>query len=170
MAHRDPTTTHPESPAQERPAPVEPDVDRSVVPPAHGLAPAQYRRRTERELFRRLIHRTDFVIGGHRAEHFLPAAVVGVILSAVLFGLGVFAFIFKRNVITIFMSIELMLNAVNLAFVAFSQALGKLDGQVFVLFVIVVAAAEAAVGLGIIILIARNRQTLNVERVDLLKL
>src|SRR5712691_5012834 len=68
-----------------------------------------------------------------------------VILSAILFGLGVFAFIFKRNVITIFMSIELMLNAVNLAFVAFSQALGKLDGQVFVLFVIVVAAAEAAV-------------------------
>ena len=93
-----------------------------------------------------------------------------VILSAILFGLGVFAFIFKRNVITIFMSIELMLNAVNPAFVAFSQALGKLDGQVFVLFVIVVAAAEAAVGLGIIILIARNRQTLNVERVDLLKL
>src|SRR5204862_4335447 len=73
-----------------------------------------------------------------------------VILSAILFGLGMFAFIFKRNIITIFMSIELMLNAVNLAFVAFSQALGKLDGQVFVLFVIVVAAAEAAVGLGII--------------------
>jgi NADH-quinone oxidoreductase subunit K len=91
-------------------------------------------------------------------------------LSAILFGLGVVAFLFKRNIITIFMAIELMLNAVNLAFVAFSQALGKLDGQVFVLFVIVVAAAEAAVGLGIIILIARNRQTLNVERVDLLKL
>jgi NADH-quinone oxidoreductase subunit K len=82
----------------------------------------------------------------------------------------VVAFVFKRNIITIFMSIELMLNAVNLAFVAFSRALGKLDGQVFVLFVIVVAAAEAAVGLGIIILIARNRQSLNVERVDLLKL
>jgi NADH-quinone oxidoreductase subunit K len=93
-----------------------------------------------------------------------------IVLSAVLFGLGVFAFIFKRNIITIFMSIELMLNAVNLAFVAFSQALGKIEGQVFVLFVIVVAAAEAAVGLGIIILIARNRRTLNVERVDLLKL
>jgi NADH-quinone oxidoreductase subunit K len=91
-------------------------------------------------------------------------------LSAVLFGLGVLAFIFKRNVITIFMSIELMLNAVNLAFVAFSQASGKLDGQIFVLFVIIVAAAEAAVGLGIVILVARNRQTLNVERVDLLKL
>ena len=92
------------------------------------------------------------------------------VLSAVLFGLGVIAFVFKRNIITIFMSIELMLNAVNLAFVAFSQAMGKLDGQVFVLFVIVVAAAEATVGLGIIILIARNKESLNVERVDLLKL
>src|SRR5437016_9548141 len=82
-----------------------------------------------------------------------------IILSAILFGLGVFAFIFKRNIITIFMSIELMLNAVNLAFVAFSQALGKLDGQVFVLFVIVVAAAEAVVGLGIIILIRSEEHT-----------
>jgi NADH-quinone oxidoreductase subunit K len=93
-----------------------------------------------------------------------------ILLSAILFGLGVIAFIYKRNIITIFMSIELMLNAVNLAFVAFSQATGKLEGQIFVLFVIIVAAAEAAVGLGIIILIARNRQSLNVERVDLLKL
>jgi len=103
------------------------------------------------------------------------------ILSAILFGLGAVAFVFKRNIITLFMSIELMLNAVNLSFVAFSQAMpavamdGKanahrLDGQIFVLFVIVVAAAEAAVGLGIIILTARNRQSLNVERVDLLKL
>jgi NADH-quinone oxidoreductase subunit K len=91
-------------------------------------------------------------------------------LSAVLFGLGVVGFVFKRNIITIFMSIELMLNAVNLAFVAFSQVWNRWDGQVFVLFVIVVAAAEAAVGLGIIILIARNRQSLNVERVNLLKL
>ncbi|MGB8472890.1 MAG: NADH-quinone oxidoreductase subunit NuoK [Candidatus Acidiferrum sp.] len=92
------------------------------------------------------------------------------ILSALLFGLGVIAFVFKRNIITIFMSIELMLNAVNLAFVAFSQARHQSDGQVFVLFVIVVAAAEAAVGLGIIILTARNRHSLNVERADLLKL
>jgi len=92
------------------------------------------------------------------------------VLSAILFGLGAVAFVFRRNIITIFMSLELMLNAVNLAFVAFSQARGKLDGQIFVLFVIVVAAAEAAVGLGIIILTARNRQSLNVERVDLLKL
>ena len=97
-----------------------------------------------------------------------------VILSAILFGLGVFAFIFKRNIITIFMSIELMLNAVNLAFVAFSQAhvraQGAPAGEVFVLFVIIVAAAEAAVGLGIIILTARNRRSLNVESVNLLKL
>ncbi|HKW56517.1 MAG TPA: NADH-quinone oxidoreductase subunit NuoK [Candidatus Acidoferrum sp.] len=92
------------------------------------------------------------------------------ILSAILFGLGVVAFVFRRNVITIFMSIELMLNAVNLAFVAFSQARRQADGQVFVLFVILVAAAEAAVGLGIIILTARVRRSLNVERVDLLKL
>ena len=91
------------------------------------------------------------------------------ILSAVLFGLGVVAFVFKRNVITIFMSIELMLNAVNLAFVAFSQARHQSDGQVFVLFVIVVAAAESAVGLAIIILIHRNRGTLDVEKVDTLK-
>jgi len=92
------------------------------------------------------------------------------ILSAILFGLGIVAFVFKRNVIAIFMAIELMLNAVNLAFVAFSQSFGKVDGEVFVLFVIVVAAAEATVGLGIIILTARNRRSLNVERVDLLKL
>ena len=92
------------------------------------------------------------------------------ILSAILFGLGIVGFVFKRNIITLFMAIELMLNAVNLAFVAFSQSLGKVDGEVFVLFVIVVAAAEAAVGLGIIILTARNRRSLNVERVDLMKL
>jgi NADH-quinone oxidoreductase subunit K len=92
------------------------------------------------------------------------------LLSAILFGLGIVAFVFKRNIITIFMAIELMLNAVNLAFVAFSKALGKTEGEVFVLFVIVVAAAEAAVGLGIIIVTARNRRSLNVERVDLLKL
>lgn len=91
-------------------------------------------------------------------------------LSALLFGLGVIGFVFKRNIITLFMSIELMLNAVNLAFVTFSRQWGDLSGQVFVFFVIVVAAAEAAVGLAIIILIARNRQSLNVERVNLLKL
>jgi NADH-quinone oxidoreductase subunit K len=98
------------------------------------------------------------------------------VLSAILFGLGVIAFVFKRNIITIFMSIELMLNAVNLAFVAFSRAHSQtggapnLDGLVFVFFVIVVAAAEAAVGLAIVIMLAQNRESLNVERVNLLKL
>ncbi len=91
-------------------------------------------------------------------------------LSAILFGLGVIGFLFKRNVITLFMSIELMLNAVNLAFVTFSRQWSELSGQVYVFFVIIVAAAEAAVGLAIIILLARNRQTLNVERINLLKL
>jgi NADH-quinone oxidoreductase subunit K len=91
------------------------------------------------------------------------------VLSGILFGLGVVAFVFKRNIITIFMAIELMLNAVNLAFVAFARAHDQLDGLVFVFFVIVVAAAEAAVGLAIVIVIMHNRETLNVERVNLLK-
>jgi len=92
------------------------------------------------------------------------------VLSAILFGLGVFGFLLRRSVITIFMSIELMLNAVNLAFVAFSALHQALSGQIFVFFVIVVAAAEAAVGLAIIILVFRNRLSLNVERVNLMKL
>jgi NADH-quinone oxidoreductase subunit K len=92
------------------------------------------------------------------------------VLSAILFGMGAVAVVFKRNIITIFMAIELMLNAVNLAFVAFARAWNQLDGLVFVFFVIVVAAAEAAVGLAIVITIMQNRQTLNVERVNLLKL
>ncbi|MFZ0410838.1 MAG: NADH-quinone oxidoreductase subunit NuoK [Candidatus Acidiferrales bacterium] len=91
------------------------------------------------------------------------------VLSAILFGMGVVAFVFKRNIVTIFMSIELMLNAVNLAFVAFARANNEVDGLVFVFFVIVVAAAEAAVGLAIVITLAQNRQSLNVERVNLLK-
>ncbi len=93
-----------------------------------------------------------------------------IVLSAVLFGLGALAFVFKRNLLTVFMSIELMLNAVNLAFVAFSRLWGQAQAQVFVFFVIVVAAAEAAVGLGIVIAVARTRQSLNVERINLLKL
>jgi NADH-quinone oxidoreductase subunit K len=102
------------------------------------------------------------------------------ILSAILFCLGVLGFLLKRNIITIFMSIELMLNAVNLTFVAFAnywnqhagevQKIVPLSGQVFVFFVMVVAAAEAAVGLAIIIAIFRTRETLNVDRVNLLKL
>jgi NADH-quinone oxidoreductase subunit K len=92
------------------------------------------------------------------------------VLSAVLFGLGVIGFVFKRDIVTLFMCIELMLNAVNLAFVAFSRVLGELQGQIYVFFVIVVAAAESAVGLAIVILIVRNRRSLNVERVNSLKL
>ena len=91
------------------------------------------------------------------------------VLSAILFGLGAVGVVFKRNIITIFMSIELMLNAVNLAFVAFARAHNQLDGLVYVFFVIVVAAAEAAVGLAIVIMITQNRQSLNVERANLLK-
>ena len=91
-------------------------------------------------------------------------------LSAVLFALGVAGFIFRRNIITVFMSIELMLNAVNLSFVTFSYQLKKVDGHLFTFFVMVVAAAEAAVGLAIIIAVYRTRETLNVDRVDLLKL
>ena len=91
------------------------------------------------------------------------------VLSAILFVLGVAGFLFKRNLITIFMSVELMLNSVNLSFVAFSYYFRQLDGQVFVFFVMVVAAAEAAVGLAIIISVVRNCQTLNVDEIDRLK-
>lgn len=90
------------------------------------------------------------------------------ILAAILFSIGVAAFLIKRNVITIFMSIELMLNAVNLTFVAFAHMWNRVNGQIFVFFVMVVAAAEAAVGLAIIISIYRTRQTLNVDQINLL--
>ena len=91
-------------------------------------------------------------------------------LSVGLFLIGVGGFIYRRNIVTVFMCIELMLNAVNLAFMAFSRFLGNLDGQIFVFFVIVVAAAEAAVGLAIIIAWHRNHQTLNIEDVNSMKL
>ena len=86
-------------------------------------------------------------------------------LSAVLFCLGVIGFLVKRNVITIFMSIELMLNAVNLSFVAFAARWQQLSGQVFVFFVMVVAAAEAAVGLGIIIAVYRNYRSVKTSEI-----
>jgi NADH-quinone oxidoreductase subunit K len=92
------------------------------------------------------------------------------ILSAVLFSIGVLAFLIKRNIVTIFMSIELMLNGVNLAFIAFANRWHQVNGQIFVLFVMVVAAAEAAVGLAIIIAVFRSRNTLNVDQIDLMKL
>jgi NADH-quinone oxidoreductase subunit K len=92
------------------------------------------------------------------------------VLSAILFACGVAGFLIKRNIITIYMSVELMLNAVNLSFVAFAARWHVLSGQVFVFFVMVVAAAESAVGLAIIIAVFRTRATLDVDRVDLLKL
>jgi len=101
--------------------------------------------------------------------HAVPLAYY-LVLSALLFACGVTGFLIKRNIITIFMSIELMLNGVNLAFVAFAARWNMLSGQVFVFFVMVVAAAEAAVGLAIIISVFRTRATLNVDDVNLLKL
>ena len=91
------------------------------------------------------------------------------ILSAVLFGLGVAGFVFRRNIITVFMSIELMLNAVNLSFVAFSYQLRQTDGHIYSFFVMVVAAAEAAVGLAIILTVFKNRATLEIDEVSDLK-
>jgi NADH-quinone oxidoreductase subunit K len=90
------------------------------------------------------------------------------VVAAALFITGVIGVVTRRNVIIILMSIELILNAVNLNLVAFSR-LYNLDGQVFAIFVITVAAAEAAVGLGIVIAFFRNRETVNVDEVDLLK-
>jgi NADH-quinone oxidoreductase subunit K len=91
------------------------------------------------------------------------------ILSAVLFSLGIAGFLFRKNIITIFMSIELMLNAVNLSFIAFSYQLRQVNGHIFAFFVMVVAAAEAAVGLAIILTVFKNRETLNVDEVNSMK-
>jgi NADH-quinone oxidoreductase subunit K len=91
-------------------------------------------------------------------------------LSVALFVIGAAGFVFRKNIITLAMCIELMLNAVNLAFIGFSRYLGNLDGHLFAFFVIVVAAAEAAVGLAIIIALQRNRDSLNVEDLDSMKM
>ena len=91
-------------------------------------------------------------------------------LSAVLFTIGVVGVVIKRNAIQMFMCIELMLNAVNLTFVAFSSYFGDVTGQLFVFIVMTVAAAEAAVGLGIIIAIFRNRESLDVDDASILRL
>ena len=91
------------------------------------------------------------------------------ILSAVLFSLGVAGFLIRRNIITVFMSIELMLNAVNLSLVTFSYQLKEVNGHLFTFFVMVVAAAEAAVGLAIILAVFRNRGTLQIDEIDSMK-
>ena len=90
------------------------------------------------------------------------------ILSAILFSIGVLGVVIRRNAIILFMCVELMLNAVNLAFVTFSRAVG-IEGQVFVFFVMTVAAAEAAVGLAIIISIFRHTETVDIKNFNLLR-
>lgn len=91
------------------------------------------------------------------------------ILAGMLFTIGVVGVLTRRNAIVIFMCIELMLNAVNLTFVAFSHYLNSMDGQIFVFFIMTVAAAEAAVGLAIIVAIFRNKATVNVDDINLMK-
>jgi len=91
------------------------------------------------------------------------------VVAAALFVLGVIGVLTRRNVVIILMSIELILNAVNLNLVAFSRMWGNLHGQAFAIFIVVDAAAEAAVGLGILIAFFRNKETINVDEIDLLK-
>jgi NADH-quinone oxidoreductase subunit K len=91
------------------------------------------------------------------------------VLSAILFALGVAGFVYRKSVITVFLSIELMLNAVNLSFVTFSYQLRQIDGHIYSFFVMVVAAAEAVVGLAIVLTIFKNRGTLQIDEVDSMK-
>lgn len=90
-------------------------------------------------------------------------------LSAVMFALGAFGVISRRNPIVMFMSLELMFNAANIAFVAFARMYGQLDGQIFVFFVMVVAAAEVAVGLALIVAIFRTKHSIDVDQMNTLK-
>jgi len=92
------------------------------------------------------------------------------ILSAVLFTIGVIGVLIKRNPIVIFMCVELMLNAANLTFIALGRHFGQINGQMYVIFALAVAAAEVAVGLGIIIAIFRTKETIDIDEVNLLKL
>jgi NADH-quinone oxidoreductase subunit K len=91
------------------------------------------------------------------------------VLSLILFALGLVGVVVRRNFITVLMCVELILNAVNINFVAFSRQLGDLTGQVFVVFVITIAAAEAAIGLGIIIALARLKQTVNLDEANVME-
>ncbi|MBM2839093.1 MAG: nuoK [Deltaproteobacteria bacterium] len=95
-------------------------------------------------------------------EHYL-------VLSAILFAIGAIGVLVRRNAIVIFMCIELMLNAVNISLVAFSKQMNSIDGQVFVFFIMTVAAAEAAIGLAIMVSLFRNKETLNVDEINLMK-
>src|ERR1700710_1755946 len=91
------------------------------------------------------------------------------VLSAILFTTGVVGVLIKRNPIVIFMCIELMLNAVNLTFIALGRHFGQVNGQMYVIFVMAVAAAEVAIGLGIIVAIFRTKETINIDEVNLMK-
>lgn len=91
------------------------------------------------------------------------------ITSAMLFCIGVAGVLIRRNAIIIFMCIELMLNAINLSLVAFSSYLGNINGQIFVFIVMTVAAAEAAVGLAIVISLFRNKESVNIDEINILK-
>jgi NADH-quinone oxidoreductase subunit K len=91
------------------------------------------------------------------------------LLGAALFTIGVVGVLTRKNIMVILMSIELMMNAVNINLIAFSDRLGQVYGQVFAIFVITVAAAEAAVGLGIVIAMFKNKETMNINEIDLLK-
>ena len=95
--------------------------------------------------------------------------ILFLVLSAILFTIGVIGALTRRNAIIVFMSIELMLNAVNVTFITFSRFLQSMDGVIFAFFVMAVAAAEAAVGLAIFVLLYRSRQTINVDEINLLK-
>jgi NADH-quinone oxidoreductase subunit K len=90
-------------------------------------------------------------------------------LSLALFTLGVIGMVVRRNFITVLMCVELILNAANINFIAFSRQLGQLTGQVFAVFVITIAAAEAAIGLGIIVALVRLKQTVDLDRVSVMK-
>ena len=92
-----------------------------------------------------------------------------VILSSILFSIGAVGVLVRRNAIVVFMSVELMLNAANLAFVAFARMHGNLDGQVIAFFVMVVAAAEVVVGLSIIMTVFRTRQSASIDEPNLLR-
>lgn len=92
------------------------------------------------------------------------------VLSAILFSIGTIGVLTRRNAIVIFMCVEMMLNAVNLTLIAFSRYLGNLDGQIFVFFIMTVAAAEAAVGLALMIAFYKNRESIDVEDLNVMKL
>ena len=90
-------------------------------------------------------------------------------LALLLFSIGVVGVLLRRNAIIVFMCIELMLNSVNLVFVTFASYLGNINGQIFVFFIMTVAAAEAAIGLAIIIALYRNKDTINLDEINILK-